>query len=75
MLRHLPAALKPGGRFLAMDFAAHGHSILGHLLAIVGHARGERMIAALPPLLTDAGSGDGEAIPTRHASFAFIRAR
>jgi demethylmenaquinone methyltransferase/2-methoxy-6-polyprenyl-1,4-benzoquinol methylase/phosphoethanolamine N-methyltransferase len=87
MLHHLPDALKraglaeirrvlrPGGRFLALDFAAPSHSPLGHLLALVGHARGERLVDALPPLLRDAGFGDVEAIPTRHASFAFIRAR
>jgi SAM-dependent methyltransferase len=59
MLHHLPddlkrtglaeirRVLKPGGRFVAMDFAAHSHSPhgpgrpLGHLLAIFGHARRE----------------------------------
>ena len=58
MLHHLPddlkrtglaeirRVLKPGGRFLAMDFAAHSHSPLGHLLSIFGHSRGERMVRA-----------------------------
>jgi demethylmenaquinone methyltransferase/2-methoxy-6-polyprenyl-1,4-benzoquinol methylase/phosphoethanolamine N-methyltransferase len=87
MLHHLPDALKrrglaeirrvlqPGGRFLALDFAAHSHSPLGHLLAIFGHSRGESMVDMLMPMLKDAGFSDVEAIPTRHKNFAFIRAR
>src|SRR5919202_1046390 len=70
MLHHLPddlkakgfqeirRVLKPGGRFMAMDFAALSHSPLGHLLAILGHARGERMVDKLVPMLKDAGFSD-----------------
>jgi len=87
MLHHLPddlkakgfleirRVLKPGGRFMAMDFAADGHSPLGHLLSIFGHSRGESMVDKLTPMLKDAGFSDVEAIPTRHKNFAFIRAR
>jgi ubiquinone/menaquinone biosynthesis C-methylase UbiE len=87
MLHHLPddlkekgfleirRVLKPGGRFMAMDFAAHSHSPLGHLLSIFGHARGERTVDKLMPMLKDAGFSDVEGIPTRHKNFAFIRAR
>lgn len=87
MLHHLPddlkvkgfleirRVLKPGGRFMAMDFAAHSHSPLGHLLSIFGHSRGESMVDKLTPMLKDAGFSDVEAIPTRHKAFAFIRAR
>ena len=87
MLHHLPddlkrrglaeirRVLKPGGRFLALDFAAHSHSPLGHLLSIVGHARGESMVDKLMPMLKDAGFSDVEGIPTHHKNFAFIRAR
>ena len=87
MLHHLPddlkrsglgeiqRVLKPGGRIVAVDFAALSHSPLGHLLAIFGHSRGERTVDKLLPLLSDAGFGDVEAIPTRHSNFAFIRAR
>jgi demethylmenaquinone methyltransferase/2-methoxy-6-polyprenyl-1,4-benzoquinol methylase/phosphoethanolamine N-methyltransferase len=86
MLHHLPddlkrtglaeirRVLKPGGRFMAMDFAAHSHSPLGHLLSIFGHARGESMVDKLMPMLKDAGFSDVEGIPTRHKNFAFIRA-
>jgi demethylmenaquinone methyltransferase/2-methoxy-6-polyprenyl-1,4-benzoquinol methylase/phosphoethanolamine N-methyltransferase len=93
MLHHLPddlkrtgldeirRVLKPGGRVMAMDFAAHSHSPLGpgrplgHLLAIIGHARGERMVDKLMPMLKDAGFSDVEGIPTRHKNVTFIRAR
>lgn len=87
MLHHLPddlkrkgfaeirRVLKPGGRFLAMDFAAHSHSFLGHLLSVFGHARGESMVDKLTPMLEEAGFDDVEAVPTRHKNFAFIRAR
>jgi demethylmenaquinone methyltransferase/2-methoxy-6-polyprenyl-1,4-benzoquinol methylase/phosphoethanolamine N-methyltransferase len=87
MLHHLPDDLKrkglaeikrvlrPGGRFLAMDFAAHSHSPLGHLLSVLGHSRGENMVDKLTPMLKDAGFSKVEALPTRHKNFAFIRAR
>jgi demethylmenaquinone methyltransferase/2-methoxy-6-polyprenyl-1,4-benzoquinol methylase/phosphoethanolamine N-methyltransferase len=87
MLHHLPDDLKPtglheirrvltpGGHFMAMDFAAHSHSPLGHLLSIFGHARGESMADKLMPMLQDAAFSDVESIPTRHTNFAFIRAR
>ncbi|MDE3094942.1 MAG: methyltransferase domain-containing protein [Chloroflexota bacterium] len=80
-LREIRRVLKPGGRFMAMDFAAQSHSPfgcgrpLGHLRSILGHARGERMVDALTPLLRAAGFSAVEAIPTRHKNFAFIRAR
>src|SRR5437588_441536 len=93
MLHHLPEdlrrpglaeirrVLKPGGRFLAMDFATHSHAPrgpgrpLGHLLALCGHARGASIVDTLMPMLQDAGFSDVEGIPTRHKNVAFIRAR
>jgi demethylmenaquinone methyltransferase/2-methoxy-6-polyprenyl-1,4-benzoquinol methylase/phosphoethanolamine N-methyltransferase len=86
MLHHLPdnlkaegfleirRVLKPGGRFMAMDFAASSHSTLDHLLSIFGHSRGESMVDKLVPMLKDASFSDVEGIPTRHKNFAFIRA-
>ena len=87
MLHHLPdelkrkgfaeirRVLKPGGRFLAMDFAGHSRSILGHLISVFGHARGESMVDKLTPMLKEAGFDDVDAVPTRHQNSAFIRAR
>jgi demethylmenaquinone methyltransferase/2-methoxy-6-polyprenyl-1,4-benzoquinol methylase/phosphoethanolamine N-methyltransferase len=92
MLHHLPddlkrrglaevrRVLKPGGRFMAVDFAAHSHPPLGpgrpfsHLFSIFGHARGESMVDKLMPMLKDAGFSNVEGIPTRHKNVAFIRA-
>ncbi len=87
MLHHLPddlkrkglaevrRVLKPDGRFVAMDFAAHSQSPFGHLLSVLGHSRGESMFDKLTPMLRDAGFGDVAALPTRYKNFAFIRAR
>jgi ubiquinone/menaquinone biosynthesis C-methylase UbiE len=87
MLHHLPdelkrrgvaeiqRVLKPGGRFVAMDFAAQSHSSLGHVLAVLGHAHGEGSVETLTPMLKAAGFSDVAAIPTRHKNFAFLRAR
>jgi len=87
MLHHLPddlkrkgfgeirRVLKPGGRFLAMDFAANSHGPIGHLLSVFGHSRGEPIVDVLMPMLKEAGFSDVEAVPTRHKNFAFIRAR
>jgi ubiquinone/menaquinone biosynthesis C-methylase UbiE len=86
MLHHLPddvkakgfleirRVLKPGGRFMAMDFAAPSHSPLGHLLSIFGHSHGESVVGTLVPLLEEAGFSDAEDITTQHKNFAFIRA-
>jgi ubiquinone/menaquinone biosynthesis C-methylase UbiE len=86
MLHHLPddlkakafleirRVLKPGGRFMAMDFAARSHSPLGHLLPIFGHSRGESMVDKLTPMLKQAGFSHVEGVPTRRKNFAFIRA-
>src|ERR671919_553282 len=86
MLHHLPdnlkaegfleirRVLKPGGRFMAMDFAAHSPSPLGHLLSIFGHSHGESVVGKLLPLLEKAGFSDVADITTQHKNFAFIRA-
>jgi ubiquinone/menaquinone biosynthesis C-methylase UbiE len=87
MLHHLPddvkhkgltqvrRVLKPGGRFMTVDFASHSHSPLGHLLAIFGHAHGASTVETLTPMLRDAGFTEVQAISTRHKNFAFISAR
>jgi demethylmenaquinone methyltransferase/2-methoxy-6-polyprenyl-1,4-benzoquinol methylase/phosphoethanolamine N-methyltransferase len=87
MLHHLPRdakraglaqirrVLAPGGRFVAVDFATHSHSPLGHLLSVLGHAHGESTVGSMTPLLKEAGFREVEAVPTRHKRFAFLRAR
>jgi ubiquinone/menaquinone biosynthesis C-methylase UbiE len=86
MLHHLPddvkakgfleirRVLKPGSRFMAMDFAAPSHSPLSHLLSIFGHSHGESVVGTLVPMLGEAGFSDVEDITTQHKNFAFIRA-
>jgi SAM-dependent methyltransferase len=91
MLHHLPddvkrkgfaeirRVLKPGGRFLATDFAAESRpglaSPIGHILSIFGIMRGASVVDKLTPMLKEAGFEDVEALRTRHKNFAFIRAR
>lgn len=91
MLHHLPddlkrkgfaeirRVLKPGGRFLAMDFASESRlgldSPIGHVLSILGILRGASVVDKLKPMLKQAGFEDVEALRTRQKNFAFIRAR
>jgi ubiquinone/menaquinone biosynthesis C-methylase UbiE len=85
MLHHLPdelksrgvqeirRVLKPGGRFLAVDIAAEGHSPIGHLLAIIGVAHGESLADKVTPILRASGFANVEVVPTRFKSMAFVR--
>lgn len=86
MLHHLPAdlkraglaevrrVLKPGGRFVVMDFARDSHSPLGHLLSVLGRGSGPTTADGLTNLLTAAGFAAIDLVPTRHANLTFIRA-
>jgi demethylmenaquinone methyltransferase/2-methoxy-6-polyprenyl-1,4-benzoquinol methylase/phosphoethanolamine N-methyltransferase len=72
MLHHLPddlkrkgfaevlRVLKPGGRFLAVDFGSSTDSFLGHLLALLGHRHGHVNAEKLPAALKEAGFEDVE---------------
>jgi demethylmenaquinone methyltransferase/2-methoxy-6-polyprenyl-1,4-benzoquinol methylase/phosphoethanolamine N-methyltransferase len=87
MIHHLPPdlqrsglaevlrVLKPGGRFLLVDFAGHsgeGHS-LGHVLAVAGLSRDRSGVEHLRTLVSDAGFGHGEVVDAGARQFAYIR--
>lgn len=73
-LAEVRRVLKPGGRFVLMDFARESHSPGGHVLSLLGHGRGPATADGLVARLTDAGFVATEVVPTRHANLAFVRA-
>ena len=86
MLHHLPddlkrkgfaeihRVLKPGGRFLAVDFGGTSQSLVGHLLSIFGHTHGASL-DALAPAMEEAGFTDVEAGVTKYRSVAYLRGK
>jgi len=87
MLHHLPEdvkrkglaevrrVLKPGGRFLAVDFGQTGTSVIGHLLSVLGHGHGHASMEALQPALEEAGFTDVETGRTKYRSVAYLRGK
>jgi demethylmenaquinone methyltransferase/2-methoxy-6-polyprenyl-1,4-benzoquinol methylase/phosphoethanolamine N-methyltransferase len=73
-LAEVRRVLKPGGRFVVMDFARESHSPLGHLLSVFGHGRGPAIADALTEVLAAAGFATVDVLPTRHSNLAFVRA-
>ena len=85
MLHHLPEdvkrkgfaeirrVLKPGGRFLAVDFGETGTSVMGHLMSMLGHGHGHASMEALAPAMETAGFTDVEAGVTKYRAVAFLR--
>jgi ubiquinone/menaquinone biosynthesis C-methylase UbiE len=67
--------LKPGGRFLAVDFASTGGGLLGHLMSLFGHKVEQDYVGDLMAMLKDTGFADVEALDTKYEILAFIRAR
>ncbi|MDP2674709.1 MAG: methyltransferase domain-containing protein [Dehalococcoidia bacterium] len=86
MLHHLPndvkrnglaeirRVLKPGGRFLAVDFGGTSQSVIGHLLSIFGHTHGAGL-DALAPVMAETGFADVEAGLTKYRSVAYLRGK
>jgi demethylmenaquinone methyltransferase/2-methoxy-6-polyprenyl-1,4-benzoquinol methylase/phosphoethanolamine N-methyltransferase len=86
MLHHLPEdvkrkglaevrrVLKPGGRFLAVDFGGTSQSVTGHLLSIFGHTHGASL-DALVPAMEEAGFTDVETGVTKYSSVAYLRGK
>lgn len=87
MLHHLPddvkqkgfaevlRVLKPGGRFLAVDFGSDTKSFLGHLLAVLGHAHGSSSAEHVAAALREAGFGYVETGSTGIDAVWFFRGK
>ena len=73
-LAEVRRVLKPGGRFVLMDFARQSHSRFGHLLSVFGRGRGPAIADHLVELLTAAGFDDVDVLPTRRTNLVYIRA-
>lgn len=87
MLHHLPddvkrrglaeirRALKPGGRFVAIDFGATPRNGLDHLLCVLRVRTGSDHAEQLGGMLREAGFDAVETGPTRHRGLALVRGR
>jgi len=73
-LAEVRRVLKPGGRFVLVDFARESHSRFGHLLSVFGRGRGPAIADRLIELLTAAGFSAADVVATRHTNLVFIRA-
>ena len=86
MLHHLPMdvqvqgiaevrrVLKPGGRFVIVDFASQSGSLLGHLMSVLGHRHGSSSFPALEAKLRAAGFSTIERLPSKRKESLIIKA-
>jgi demethylmenaquinone methyltransferase/2-methoxy-6-polyprenyl-1,4-benzoquinol methylase/phosphoethanolamine N-methyltransferase len=87
MLHHLPEdvkskglaevarVLKPGGRFVGVDFSGEGGGFIGHVATLLGHGHSHEGIGELLEMIKAAGFAEVELVETKFKSLAFIRAR
>jgi demethylmenaquinone methyltransferase/2-methoxy-6-polyprenyl-1,4-benzoquinol methylase/phosphoethanolamine N-methyltransferase len=87
MLHHLPDDLKrkgfaeihrvlrPGGRFLAVDFGTSGNSLIGHLLtSLFGHGTTHSSVRELSAMMEAAGFTQVEEVETKYRQVSFVGA-
>jgi demethylmenaquinone methyltransferase/2-methoxy-6-polyprenyl-1,4-benzoquinol methylase/phosphoethanolamine N-methyltransferase len=86
MIHHLPddlkppgfaevwRVLKPGGRFVAVDFADSSRTFVGRLTKLIGHTMKDGYIGSLKSMIAASGLANVEDVPTTFKYLAFIKA-
>lgn len=74
-LAEIRRVLKPGARFLLVDFAGGSHSPLAWLVSLFGHSHGHGQLHDLKAMIEEAGFKEVERLPSKkHKTMAFVRA-
>ncbi len=75
-LAEIRRVLKPGGRFLAVDFAPRSDSLIGRLMSLhSGHRMIHSDVSELTAMMEDAGFTDVEDIKTEHKHVLFVHGK